>query len=159
MMGHPHPLIVSTCEGQGHTDVPTHQRAQGTAAMIGAFQHWTGPEGIDAIGVIPGEPRTHVEPDSERLDAIHAAMLASADPDDARATLSRAPFEFHNQKVDYVFRTQSIEFPGRAVATLYALDHRSARGGQMWTASDLGRDYGFTDVDGLQPVDPVYGSG
>jgi NAD(P)-dependent dehydrogenase (short-subunit alcohol dehydrogenase family) len=47
-------------------------------------------------------------------------------------------------------RTESIEFPGRAVAALAADPDVLERSGGVFTTPELARDYGFTDVDGSQ---------
>ena len=47
-------------------------------------------------------------------------------------------------------RTESAEFPGRAVAALAADAAVLERSGRVFTTPELARDYGFTDVDGSQ---------
>ncbi|MGN6792737.1 MAG: SDR family NAD(P)-dependent oxidoreductase [Streptosporangiaceae bacterium] len=47
-------------------------------------------------------------------------------------------------------KTESAEFPGRAVAALAADDNVLAKSGQVLTTPALAREYGFTDVDGTQ---------
>jgi hypothetical protein len=47
--------------------------------------------------------------------------------------------------------TESPEYLGRALAHLAADRERLARSGELLTAGDLAREYGFTDVDGSQP--------
>jgi hypothetical protein len=47
--------------------------------------------------------------------------------------------------------TESPEYLGRAVAHLAADPARFERTGELLTAGDLARTYGFTDVDGSQP--------
>ncbi|HEX5725129.1 MAG TPA: hypothetical protein VFX98_06665, partial [Longimicrobiaceae bacterium] len=47
--------------------------------------------------------------------------------------------------------TESPEYAGRAVAALAADPGVLAKTGQVLTAGDLARAYGFTDVDGRQP--------
>jgi NAD(P)-dependent dehydrogenase (short-subunit alcohol dehydrogenase family) len=51
---------------------------------------------------------------------------------------------------EQVARTESAEFPGRAVAALAADEGVLARSGKVFTTPALARDYGFTDVDGKQ---------
>jgi NAD(P)-dependent dehydrogenase (short-subunit alcohol dehydrogenase family) len=47
--------------------------------------------------------------------------------------------------------TESPEYLGRAIAQLAADPARFERSGELLTAGDLARVYGFTDVDGTQP--------
>ena len=76
---------------------------------------------MTAVAVAPGFMRT------ERVLAAHAAN----------------PFDLSG--------TESPEYLGRAIAHLAADPERLARTGELLTAGDLARDYGFTDVDGSQP--------
>ena len=79
------------------------------------------PHGVSAVAVAPGFMRT------ERVLAAHAA----------------APFDLS--------ATESPAYVGRAVAALAGDDAVVRRSGQLLTAGDLAREYGFTDVDGRQP--------
>ena len=79
------------------------------------------PHGVAAVALAPGFMRT------ERVMAAHAAQ----------------PFDLS--------LTESPEYLGRAVAALAADPQILARSGQILTAGDLAREYGFTDVDGRQP--------
>jgi NAD(P)-dependent dehydrogenase (short-subunit alcohol dehydrogenase family) len=47
-------------------------------------------------------------------------------------------------------KTESAEFPGRAIAALAADENVLARSGGVFTTPELAREYGFTDVDGKQ---------
>jgi NAD(P)-dependent dehydrogenase (short-subunit alcohol dehydrogenase family) len=47
-------------------------------------------------------------------------------------------------------RTESPEFPGRAIAALAADEDVLAKSGQVLTTPELAREYGFTDLDGKQ---------
>jgi NAD(P)-dependent dehydrogenase (short-subunit alcohol dehydrogenase family) len=47
-------------------------------------------------------------------------------------------------------RTESAEFPGRAVAALAGDENVLAKSGQVLITPALAREYGFTDVDGSQ---------
>jgi NAD(P)-dependent dehydrogenase (short-subunit alcohol dehydrogenase family) len=47
--------------------------------------------------------------------------------------------------------SESPWYVGRAVAALAQDPHVLARTGQLWSSWELGRDYGFTDVDGRRP--------
>lgn len=47
--------------------------------------------------------------------------------------------------------TESPEYLGRAIAALAADPDVLSRSGQVLTAGELAREYGFTDVDGSQP--------
>ena len=76
---------------------------------------------VTAVAIAPGFMRT------ERVMAAHAAD----------------PFDLG--------QTESPEYLGRAVAHLAADPDRLARTGELLTAGDLARAYGFTDVDGSQP--------
>jgi NAD(P)-dependent dehydrogenase (short-subunit alcohol dehydrogenase family) len=47
-------------------------------------------------------------------------------------------------------RTESAEFPGRAVAALASDGNVLAKSGRVFSTPALAREYGFTDVDGTQ---------
>jgi NAD(P)-dependent dehydrogenase (short-subunit alcohol dehydrogenase family) len=79
------------------------------------------PHRVAAVAIAPGFMRT------ERVMAAHAAH----------------PFDLSG--------TESPEYLGRAVAALAADPEVMQRTGEVMTAGDLARDYGFTDVDGRQP--------
>lgn len=79
------------------------------------------PHGVAAIAVAPGFMRT------ERVLAAHAEM----------------PFDLSG--------TESPTYLGRAIAALAADPAVLRRSGQLLTAGELAREYGFTDVDGRQP--------
>ncbi len=49
-------------------------------------------------------------------------------------------------------QTESPEYIGRAVAALAADAAVMRRTGQVLTVGDLAREYGFTDIDGRQPI-------
>ena len=49
-------------------------------------------------------------------------------------------------------QTESVEYVGRAVAALAADPGVGRRSGRMLTAGGLAREYGFTDIDGRQPI-------
>jgi NAD(P)-dependent dehydrogenase (short-subunit alcohol dehydrogenase family) len=49
-------------------------------------------------------------------------------------------------------QTESVEYVGRAVAALAADPGVGRRSGRTLTAGDLAREYGFTDIDGRQPI-------
>lgn len=80
------------------------------------------PRGITALALAPGFVRT------ERVMAAHAAK----------------PFDLSV--------TESPEYTGRAVAHLAVDPRLAARGGKVWTAGQLAREYGFLDSDGRQPA-------
>ena len=76
---------------------------------------------VTAVAIAPGFMRT------ERVMAAHATD----------------PFDLS--------QTESPEYLGRAVAHLAADPDRLTRSGELLTAGDLARAYGFTDVDGSRP--------
>jgi NAD(P)-dependent dehydrogenase (short-subunit alcohol dehydrogenase family) len=76
---------------------------------------------VTAVAIAPGFMRT------ERVLAAHAAQ----------------PFDLS--------ATESPEYLGRAIAHLAADSGHLARTGELLTAGELARTYGFTDVDGSQP--------
>jgi NAD(P)-dependent dehydrogenase (short-subunit alcohol dehydrogenase family) len=86
-----------------------------------AMAHDLRERGITAVAIAPGFMRT------ERVMAAHAAK----------------PFD--------LAQTESPEYLGRAIAHLAADPDRLTRSGELLTAGDLARAYGFTDVDGSQP--------
>ncbi len=47
-------------------------------------------------------------------------------------------------------RTESAEFPGRAIAALASDPKVLEKSGGVHTTPELAREYGFTDVDGKQ---------
>jgi NAD(P)-dependent dehydrogenase (short-subunit alcohol dehydrogenase family) len=47
--------------------------------------------------------------------------------------------------------TESPAYLGRAARALASDPNVSAKSGQIWTAGELAREYGFTDADGRQP--------
>jgi hypothetical protein len=51
---------------------------------------------------------------------------------------------------EQIEKTESAEFPGRAIAALASDEDVLARSGQVFTTPALAREYGFTDVDGKQ---------
>jgi NAD(P)-dependent dehydrogenase (short-subunit alcohol dehydrogenase family) len=79
------------------------------------------PHGVAAVAVAPGFART------ERVMAAHDAH----------------PFDLSG--------TESPEYIGRGVAHLLADPGLMSRSGQIFTAGQLAREYGFNDVDGRQP--------
>jgi NAD(P)-dependent dehydrogenase (short-subunit alcohol dehydrogenase family) len=79
------------------------------------------PRGVTSVAVAPGFMRT------ERVLAAHA----------------EEPFDLSS--------TESPEYLGRAIAHLAADPAKQARTGELLTAGDLARAYGFTDIDGSQP--------
>lgn len=79
------------------------------------------PHGVAAVAVAPGFMRT------ERVLAAHAA----------------SPFDLSV--------TESPTYLGRAVAALAGDPQVLRRSGQLLTAGELAREYGFTDIDGHQP--------
>ena len=80
------------------------------------------PHQVAAVALAPGFVRT------ERVMSAHAAY----------------PFDLS--------ATESPEYIGRAVAYLLADPRLMERTGQILTAGQLAREYGFTDVDGSQPL-------
>ena len=51
----------------------------------------------------------------------------------------------------YMWRTESTQYSGRAVARLAADSRLMERKGRLLLVGDLAREYGFTDIDGRQP--------
>ncbi|HKA48303.1 MAG TPA: SDR family NAD(P)-dependent oxidoreductase [Candidatus Dormibacteraeota bacterium] len=80
------------------------------------------PYRVASVAIAPGFMRT------ERVLAAHAAQ----------------PFDLS--------ATESPEYVGRALAALAGDPELMRRSGQVLTAGDLAREYGFTDVDGGQPA-------
>jgi NAD(P)-dependent dehydrogenase (short-subunit alcohol dehydrogenase family) len=60
-----------------------------------------------------------------------------------RAEEGKVPFSVENG--------ESPRFTGRAVVALATDPERFQRSGQIFVVADLGREYGFTDIDGRQP--------
>jgi NAD(P)-dependent dehydrogenase (short-subunit alcohol dehydrogenase family) len=117
-------LIVSTLawvDGAYMGSVPYDTAKAAVARMAFGMAHDLRRHGVAALAVAPGFMRT------ERVLAVHA----------------RAPFDLGG--------TESPAYLGRAVAALAADPDVLERSGQVLTAGDLARVYGFTDVDGRQP--------
>ena len=56
------------------------------------------------------------------------------------------------RRVPHLKKTESPEYAGRAVAALAHDKHVLRRSGKAYMTSELGREYGFTDVDGRRPA-------
>jgi len=95
---------------------------QATARMAYGMALELKPHGITALSLAPGFVRT------EAVMAAHAAH----------------PFDLSG--------TESPEYIGRAVVHLAKDPAVIAKTGQVLTAGQLAREYGFTDVDGTQPA-------
>lgn len=52
---------------------------------------------------------------------------------------------------NFLARTQSVEYVGRAIVALLADSQVAKKSGRILRAGELAREYGFTDVDGTQP--------
>ena len=91
------------------------------ARMAFGMAHDLRPHGVAAVAVAPGFVRT------ERVLAAHAA----------------SPFDLGG--------TESPAYLARAIAALAGDPAVLRRSGELLTAGELARDYGFTDVDGTQP--------
>jgi NAD(P)-dependent dehydrogenase (short-subunit alcohol dehydrogenase family) len=76
----------------------------------------------------------------------HGVTVVSLYPGLVRteAVLAAGVFDLSN--------SESPEFLGRAVAALAADANATRYSGQVLVAAALGREYGFTDVDGKQPA-------
>lgn len=117
-------LIVSTVAwafGRYMGNVLYDTSKAATIRMIHGMAQDLRPHGIAAVAVAPGFMRT------ERVLAVHAEN----------------PFDLSE--------TETPEYLGRAVAALVADPHVLALSGQLLTAGELARQYGFTDADGRQP--------
>jgi NAD(P)-dependent dehydrogenase (short-subunit alcohol dehydrogenase family) len=79
------------------------------------------PHNVSGVAVAPGFMRT------ERVLAAHAAE----------------PFDLS--------QTESPAYLGRAIRALAADPDVIAKSGELLTAGELAREYGFTDIDGQQP--------
>ncbi|CAO4369268.1 unnamed protein product [Caenorhabditis nigoni] len=56
------------------------------------------------------------------------------------------------QKVAEVFANgETVEYPGRAVVSLASDPRKMNKTGRILITEDLGREYGFVDIDGLKP--------
>lgn len=86
------------------------------------------PHGVASVAVSPGWMRTEF-------------ILAGFKTDEA-----------HWRDVPALARTESPRYLGRAVAALAGDATVVAKTGRVLTVGDLAREYGFSDVDGRQPV-------
>jgi NAD(P)-dependent dehydrogenase (short-subunit alcohol dehydrogenase family) len=83
--------------------------------------------GVTSLAVSPGWMRTEL-------------VLAGHHTDEA-----------HWQERPELSRTESPRYVGRAIAALAGDPKVSNKTGGVFTAGDLAREYGFTDIDGRQP--------
>jgi hypothetical protein len=58
-------------------------------------------------------------------------------------------------KVGDLWQTQSTQYVGRAVVALATDPDLMQKTGQLHRTADLGREYGFTDIDGRHPGEPA----
>ena len=56
------------------------------------------------------------------------------------------------QSIPILANSETPEFTGRAVAALAADPDLMKRSGQCFEVAQIARDFGFTDIDGRQPV-------
>lgn len=117
-------LIVSTVAwayGRYLGSLPYDTAKSAILRMVFGMAEELRPHGVSAVAVAPGFMRT------ERVMAVHAAE----------------PFDLS--------ATESPAYLARAVAALADDPRVAERSGGCFTAGDLARAYGFTDVDGRQP--------
>jgi NAD(P)-dependent dehydrogenase (short-subunit alcohol dehydrogenase family) len=118
------PLIVSTIAwafGEYLGNVIYDSAKAATARMMFAMAEELRPHDVAAVAIAPGFMRT------ERIMAAHAAQ----------------PFDLSG--------TETPEYLGRAIAHLAADPKLLGKSGRIVTVGELAREYGFTDVDGVQP--------
>jgi NAD(P)-dependent dehydrogenase (short-subunit alcohol dehydrogenase family) len=89
---------------------------------------------IAALALSPGFMRTE-------------GVLRAYDSDAGRDVLEQ---RYGSREIEAV--TESTEYTGRAVATLAANADIMSKSGGTYVVGDLAREYGFTDIDGRQPV-------
>jgi dehydrogenase/reductase SDR family member 1 len=93
--------------------------------LAGDMAHELRPHGVAALSLWPGALRT------EKIQILES--------------LSLAPADLHRD-------SESTHYSGRAVAGLAADPNIMEKSGKVFTTRDLGDEYGFTDIDGSQPV-------
>lgn len=108
------------------------------------------------------EPREHPRLIVNTIAWAFGAYLGNVLYDTAKAATARLAFGFANDLRPHDVAAVALapghlgveetpEYVGRAVAAL-AADHAvMKRSGQVLTAGELAREYGFTDIDGTQP--------
>lgn len=127
-------LIVFTGErpnAEPNPDLSIDLRAHATARFAFALARRLEPRGVASLVVYPGFPRT---------EGILAAWETG-----------QAYFAGWTDE-DFLAKTESPHYAGRAIAMLAADPDVTAKSGQVLGAHELARSYDFTDVDGRQPV-------
>jgi NAD(P)-dependent dehydrogenase (short-subunit alcohol dehydrogenase family) len=117
-------------------DVVLDGRAHATARMAEVVAAQLVKKRVACVVVVPGFPRT---------EGILEAWEKGSDY-----------FKGWSEE-DFFAKTESVQYGGRAVASLAADHDVMQRSGEVLRAIDLAKAYGFTDVDGRLP-EPVGGA-
>ncbi len=127
-------LVVFTTErpaDEPNRDLSIDVRTHAAARFVFSLARQLDGRGITALGLYPGFPRT--EGILESFEARHGY------------------FEGWTQE-SFMQQTESVHYTGRAIATLAAAPDLEQRAGRVVGVYELAREYGFTDVDGRQPL-------
>ena len=133
MLGRPGAAVIFTNERPNEEpgpDLGIDMRAHATARLALALARQLRGERIPAIAVYPGFPR---------IEAI------------VRNWERGHPYFKGWSEADFLARTESPAYAGRAIAMLVADANAMERSGQTVGAHELARAYDFTDIDGRQP--------
>lgn len=112
-------------------DLSIDVRAHATARFAFSLAQRLRKRGITSLLLYPGFPRT-------------AGILNNWN--------TRHPYFYGWTEADFLAKTESIHYAGRAVAVLAADPDIKSKTGLTLGAHQVALDYGFTDVDGSHPI-------
>lgn len=133
MLGREGGLVLFTSErpdAEPKADLSMDVRAHATARFAFVLGRQLVPHGIASVVLIPGFPRTEV-------------IVANWE--------SEHPYFAGWTREDFLSKTESTHFAGRAVAALAADPEMLTHTGQVLGAQEVARAHNFTDVDGRVP--------
>jgi NAD(P)-dependent dehydrogenase (short-subunit alcohol dehydrogenase family) len=136
MLRQKHGLIVFTGErpdAEPNLDLSMDVRAHATARFAFSLARQLEPHGVASLLLYPGFPRVE-------------AVLKNWE--------NQHPYFSGWTREDFFAKTESPHYAGRAVAVLAADPDITNKSGLVLGVHEVARSYGFTDVDGLQPMPP-----
>lgn len=134
MLGREQAMVVFTGErpdDDPNPDLGIDTRAHATARFAFTLARQLEPHAIASLVVYPGFPRT--EGVVENFESGHGYFQGWS-------------------REDFFSRTESPHYGGRAIATLAADPEAISKSGRVLGAHEIAREYGFTDIDGRQPL-------
>lgn len=137
MLGRERAIVVFTGErpdNDPNPDLGIDIRAHATARLAFALASQLEPHAIAALVVYPGFPRT--EGIVENFESGHGYFAGWS-------------------REDFLKRTESPHYTGRAIATLAADPGAISKSGRVLGVHEIAREYDFTDIDGRQPAPVV----